>query len=411
MAKKNSFRVYTTLVALFLSVPLLYSNNSNPSDTLSRLKQMPPFMQNIYFEVNVGYIDYPFGEGQLQPGYRLDGVEVRHPAVRLVLFGYKIAPWLNGQVTYTRPIWWVMYHYQKEGVPTIASKSVWMNIAAITLRPQLAIGDKFKLYGEGGLGIVTRHGIKDSEGDVVVKDLTFSTFTTGGGVTYNLSRAWDLSASLSYTFPVKGNDQPPIFYSGFGFKYNFSPFGEKKMAKAKERGTIYPKQWVSLNYSSNILGYGVNNTIRKAYLFWGGDVEIDHGYMASYYRNLFNGPKVFSFDVGANFSYWKTNLNGEPLWSFSLFPQFRFNFLRGKGVDPYFFYVLGGPAYLSQSFLDGKETGRRFTFYDAMGLGLFWGKRREYNVELKIAHYSNGNLFPINSGIKIPLSLSLGYAF
>ncbi|MFW6249019.1 MAG: acyloxyacyl hydrolase, partial [Bacteroidota bacterium] len=54
---------------------------------------------------------------------------------------------------------------------------------------------------------------------------------------------------------------------------------------------------------------------------------------------------------------------------------------------------------------------RKFTFYDYMGIGAFGGKQREFTTELKIGHYSNGNLFPQNDGVMVPLTLSLGYNF
>ena len=46
-----------------------------------------------------------------------------------------------------------------------------------------------------------------------------------------------------------------------------------------------------------------------------------------------------------------------------------------------------------------------------MGVGLFAGKNRTFNVGIKTNHYSNGNIFTQNAGVKIPLTLSLGYAF
>ena len=80
-------------------------------------------------------------------------------------------------------------------------------------------------------------------------------------------------------------------------------------------------------------------------------------------------------------------------------------------MDPYFFYTLGGPAFISRSLLDGIDTGKRFTFYDAIGLGAFLGVERRFNAEVKVAHYSNGNIFPENAGVKIPLTFCLGFCF
>jgi hypothetical protein len=39
------------------------------------------------------------------------------------------------------------------------------------------------------------------------------------------------------------------------------------------------------------------------------------------------------------------------------------------------------------------------------------GKKRKLNAELRIAHYSNGNIFPFNEGVKVPMTFNLGWAF
>jgi hypothetical protein len=46
-----------------------------------------------------------------------------------------------------------------------------------------------------------------------------------------------------------------------------------------------------------------------------------------------------------------------------------------------------------------------------MGIGMFSGKKRKFNSEIRIGHYSNGNIFPDNKGIKIPLTFNAGYTF
>jgi hypothetical protein len=61
--------------------------------------------------------------------------------------------------------------------------------------------------------------------------------------------------------------------------------------------------------------------------------------------------------------------------------------------------------------MDGMKTGTNFTFRDEMGMGIFCGKKREINAEIRIAHYSNGNVFPPNNGVTIPLTFLLGYTF
>ena len=46
-----------------------------------------------------------------------------------------------------------------------------------------------------------------------------------------------------------------------------------------------------------------------------------------------------------------------------------------------------------------------------MGIGGFLGNEKKINFEVKIGHYSNGDIYPYNEGVKIPLSFSLGHTF
>ena len=95
----------------------------------------------------------------------------------------------------------------------------------------------------------------------------------------------------------------------------------------------------------------------------------------------------------------------------SAYPLLRFTFLRRRPADVYFAYSLAGPTYISRVFLDGLNTGRHFTFQDFMSLGVFAGRDRHLNVNVKINHFSNGNIFTQNAGVKIPLTFGVGYAF
>jgi hypothetical protein len=80
-------------------------------------------------------------------------------------------------------------------------------------------------------------------------------------------------------------------------------------------------------------------------------------------------------------------------------------------MDFYLNYSVAGPTYISRIEIDSLEIGKRFTFQDFMGVGSYFGKNRRVNVEVRIAHYSNGNLFPKNEGVMIPLTFNLGWTW
>lgn len=188
---------------------------------------------------------------------------------------------------------------------------------------------------------------------------------------------------------------------------------KEKIERVKAAGYYFPKQIVYAGYSSNIIGYDVNNFVSKGAIpiFWGGEARMERGLLLNYQRNIFHSRKVFALDWGAGIGFWKSEKNNQTFFTLSAYPVFRFNFLRSQNADFYFEYSVAGPTYISKVLIDGKQTGEHFTFQDMMGVGVFAGKKKNVNAGIRIAHYSNGNLFPQNDGLMIPLTVSLGYAF
>jgi hypothetical protein len=89
----------------------------------------------------------------------------------------------------------------------------------------------------------------------------------------------------------------------------------------------------------------------------------------------------------------------------------RFYVLRRKGFDMYTAYSLIGPTIFTKWNLDNLNTSPKITYQDTMGLGVFFGEKRSYNAELRIMHYSNGNIFTENSGVAVPIQFTLGKTF
>lgn len=376
--------------------------------------QLPLVLRNAYTEVNIGYINYPFSFTQFAtnvPGYKFQSVEVPHAAVRLVLYGYEFNKYLSAQLSYMRPVAWVHYLYDKNSINY--KSSVWMNIGGLTLKPQLPIGKKFSIYGEAGWGIITRHGFNAPQplNKPLVTNANYSTILLGAGLKYRVNDHWAWQLSTTYSPEKQSVDQPATTFLSAGFQYKLLKVSKEKLEKAANTGYIHPANLIQIGYSSNLLGYGINNMLEKACLFWGGDAEVRQGITVDYQRNIFHSAKHFSLNIGVSAGLWQTNINKQNFYALSVYPLFRYNFLHTKPLDAYFYYSVAGPTYISDIILDGQDTGKRFTFQDTMGAGVFFGEKKNYNAEIKISHYSNGNIFPANGAVKIPLSLNVGYAF
>lgn len=370
--------------------------------------QYPKLLSNAYFSVNIGHINYPFSNEHIEPGYSAESVKIPHLAVRLLLFGYKINDRLSAQMSYMRPVNWVEYQNINGDK---SSRSVYMNIAGLTLKSQLPVTKKLSVSGEAGLGIITRNGFNIDE-KPVIKDANFATILSGVGLEYHLNNKWNLLAGATYAPSKASARQPHILFLSGGFRYNMNRLSDEKVASNARSGFFFPHHLVQLGYTTNSFGYNVNTFFgRTAHIFWEGDSEVETGLSLRYQRNVFHTRKVFSFDVGTSFSYWKSRKNKEAFYTLSLYPLLRFTVLRTRPADFYLFYSVAGPTYISRVVIDGEDTGRHFTFQDFMGLGSFFGKKRNLNAEININHYSNGNIFPKNGGVKVPLTFMVGYTF
>ncbi|MDD3080146.1 MAG: acyloxyacyl hydrolase [Paludibacter sp.] len=399
----------------FLFVILFITLLSVELKSQDKRSQIPTGLQKGYFEVNIGSINYPFGQASLADGYTLvDAIVVPHTAVRLVLAGYDFNKYLSGQIIYIRPVLWVKYKGVQTPENNTISHAVRMNIGGLTLKGKLPLSSRFSLFGEAGLGVITRKGFSDEyTQQSVVTNAGYATVMMGGGVKYHINDGWALQLVGDYV-PGKSNiGQPHTSFLGAGFSYNLRPLSEEKLQKGKESGYIHPKQWIQIGYSTNVFGYGINKLVSGNVLpiFWGGDAQVKQGLTFNYQRNIFHNPKVFALDWGVEAGFWQSNLKKDEFFTLSLYPVFRLNFLHTKPFDAYFYYSVASPTFISKIIIDDINTGEHFTFQDNMGVGFFFGKERNMNAEIKIGHYSNGNLFPYNDAVMIPLSFNVGYCF
>src|SRR5213080_2500559 len=95
-----------------------------PEDTRT---QYPPWLANSYFSVSVGSLSKPFTQRQLEPGFLAASIDVPHAAARVALFGHELTPLMSVQLTYLRPVHFVIYR----GVNGDAgSHSVWTGFGA-----------------------------------------------------------------------------------------------------------------------------------------------------------------------------------------------------------------------------------------------------------------------------------------
>jgi hypothetical protein len=256
--------------------------------------QYPRFLVNSYIGLNIGYIDYPFSNSQMEPGFKAESIRVPHLAVRALLLGHEFNKHLSAQISYMRPVQWVQYQNVNGDA---AGHSVWMNVAGLTAKSHLPVTKTFSIYGEGGLGIITRKGF-DINNTHAVLDANYAAVLLGAGLEYHLNDNWDLvaGAALSPAHPAPG--QPRTSFLSGGFTHTMRSLSPGQVERNSNAGFVFPKNIFQFGYTTDTLGYGANDLVSKGAVpvFWAADVRVSHGVSLNYQRNVFHTRRVFSLD-------------------------------------------------------------------------------------------------------------------
>ena len=407
--KKNALLF---LVLLLLSVNLYSQENKKPKTQHSK------FLEKFYYSVNFGGIFYPFSNSNLKPGYKTDSYSKNYFSGKLG-FGYKIQENLALQFGVIRPASWFKY----DNVNNIGyDRSVWINAWYLSLKKNINLTKKLSLFGELGAANVTRVGFSIND-EVIYKDAHFGSLLYGFGFNYKLNDRWKLALNGTFFPKSKKHNQPSISQASFGFEYHIQKLDKKTALEyADNKDYFFPNNIIQVSYGTSKIGFGVNRFFGMSLkvgnfesfgipVFWVGEVKAANSFSVTYQRLAFRTAKTFSLDWGVSATVFNTEATNTNVYAFSIFPTMRFYLMRRKGFDMYTNYSLIGPTLLTKGNIDNLNTGPKITYQDTMGLGVFFGKKRTYNAELRIMHYSNGNIFPQNSGVAIPLQFTFGKTF
>lgn len=389
------------------------------SQESKRLKTAPSkFLENFYYSVNFGGIFYPFSNDNLKEGFKTETYSKNYFSGKLG-FGYKIKDDLALQFGVIRPAAWFKY----DNINNIGyERSVWINAWYLSLKKNINLHKKLSFYGELGAANVTRIGFS-IEDEVIYSDAHFASLFYGFGFNYKLNERWRLALNGTFMPKSKKNNQPAISQASLGFEYHIQPVEKELALKYKnDQRYFFPNNILQVSYGTSKIGFGANKFFSMNLrvgnfesfgipIFWLGKVRAAHTYSITYQRLAFRTEKLFSLDWGVSATAFQTEATRENVFAFSIFPTMRFYLMRRKGFDMYTNYSIIGPTFLTKSNIDNLETGPKITYQDTMGLGVFFGEKRKYNFELRIIHYSNGNIFTNNSGVAIPVQFTLGKTF
>lgn len=334
-----------------------------------------------------------------------------------MLLGHKFAKDWAVQFGTMRPAAW----YKYDNINNVGyENSVWINAWSLSLKKDFNLSEKTTFYAEAGIANVTRVGFSIGN-DVVYEDAHFGSLIYGFGVQYWLSKKWRLSANGTFIPKSNKNNQPSISQASFGFEYHLQQVDDKTAKEYTNNDYFFPNHILQISYGTGAIGYGMNEFFSMNMnlgnfqsfgvpVFWLGDIKADQSFSITYQNLIYRSERIFSLDWGVSATYFRSRGNTD-VFAFSIFPVLRFYLLRRKGYDFYTNYSIIGPTYITKSVIDGFDSGTNVTYQDTMGFGIFFGKDRKYNFEMRIMHYSNGNIFSDNAGVAVPIQFTFGRTF
>lgn len=373
-----------------------------------------PILANTFIQINLGYLNYPYDEGLLNEGFTTSGYK-KNPFSGRLMLGYKFDENWAIQYGVLRPAVW--FEFEKVN-GTNLTKSVFLNSWFLTLSRNFSLSDKWSIYTEAGPARVTRKGFLLGENRGVEDEEYFSLMAVGG-LKYKLNNRWDLTAQAMY-IPKHNDSQGAVSQFTAGFQYNLSELVPKEYHETTD--VFFPKNTLQLGYSNDFIGFFANKFFSfqsrigsfenfGVPVFWYGDVKASNTVHLNYHRTVYKGRKILSLGWGASATAFESSRDRDWVYALSIYPQIDFYFWREQQFAMYANYSLIGPTFISKENIDGLETGPEFTYQDFMGVGAYFGKDHSYNFELKIIHYSNGNIFNQNDGVAVPLMFTFGKSF
>ncbi len=402
---------------LFLFLILVSSFHLFSQENENKKTKFTDFLSKSYYSINLGGVYYPFSNDNLIDGYSTETFSRNRFSGRLLL-GYKLTDDLSVQFGTMRPASWFKY----DNVNNIGyDRSVWINAWSLSLKKDFKLNHNTSFYAEAGLANLTRFGFSIND-KIIYEDAHYASLLYGFGVQHRLNDKWRLSLNGTFLPESTKHNQPSISQASLGFEYHLQQVDDIKAKEYARNDYFFPNNIIQVSYGTSAIGFGVNRFFGMSLkvgnfesfgipIFWVGKVKAKHAFSVTYQKLIFRSEKIFSLDWGASVTAFQSELTNEDVFAFSIFPTLRFYLLRKKDFDFYANYSIIGPTFLTKSDIDGFESGPKITYQDTMGFGVFFGKKRKYNFELRIMHYSNGNIFTGNDGVAIPLQFTLGKTF
>ena len=139
-------------------------------------------------------------------------------------------------------------------------------------------------------------------------------------------------------------------------------------------------------------------------LMWNARLKVDRSLIIGYEKSIYTSNQFFSLYAGVSSGLMKTiHPVMDDVYVLSSYLLARFYLINRPSFKTYILYSPAGPSMLSKNQFATTGFSNLFVFQNQFGIGWELDKNAKIGCFLKMYHYSNGDLFPVNGGIDIPL--------
>lgn len=143
-------------------------------------------------------------------------------------------------------------------------------------------------------------------------------------------------------------------------------------------------------------------------LMWTAKLSADRAFHVGYESVFYERHKVFQLLSGVSAGYMETKEQvPDSIYVASVYVLAKLSLIHSRVFDFVLLYSPAGPSMLSKNTFATTAFTNNFVFQNQLGLGVSFGKEKAYECFAKMYHYSNGDTFPVNGGIDIPIVVGL----
>ena len=127
-------------------------------------------------------------------------------------------------------------------------------------------------------------------------------------------------------------------------------------------------------------------------------------------NNFVWGPLNVYFDF--SFAGWHASHAAENrnIFVWAIAPVVRLYIYQSNYVSPYIEGSIGAGLQSATKF-GNRKLSINYTFQDRAGIGMAFGKQKNWFVDWNVIHYSNADIKTPNGGYTIPVMIDFGYKF